>query len=642
MFLRPRQYDVLQGRSLLAVAIIVGGAATGVSKLFASDPWVARQAINQVLPLRDPQPQRPSAPMDGATVPRSTLRFVVPESEYAKPSPLVPTGPAEPEPPAAAANASVPLVKKPSVFLVKPRETPAEQRTALTLHSLYGPGEPTLDLRHAGEPMATATAAKQERLPATRAAADPAPTVDPEQNEPADDDRITQKDAEQAGDDNGAATADASLSNDHESIAQRVPVRDLTLSIGGTTDAPSLARRTRAEPVGSRKNDSLRELGDEPLSASAGDHQRAGDEPSDAPLHASASRDRIGPKGDLVLGLGLASPHDRIAPATGKLRTPIERTLNHYWNRPENTQERTHWGMFHAIMVYDKDTQILDGKRRYNAVAWMAGNNPCRNELLFEQDQQGINVKTGIGLQGHQAQLLAVLGLIDVPAAYPIYVGRSKYSVDDVIRREMRACKSGNELTFTLIGLSHYIDTDSVWVADDGQDWDFQKLIHEELSQPVVGAACGGTHRLMGFAHALRRRRAEGKPMEGQWARADQYVNDFIAYTWQLQNRDGSMSTAWFEKSEDNGKIDRKVQTTGHMVEFLVTAVPDDQLQSPEMLRAVSYLVDTLFEERGHEWQIGPKGHALRALAMYYQRVFGRQDPWRPVSVARVGTSRAR
>ncbi len=95
------------------------------------------------------------------------------------------------------------------------------------------------------------------------------------------------------------------------------------------------------------------------------------------------------------------------------------------------------------------------------------------------------------------------------------------------------------------------------------------------------------------------------------------------------------MSTEWFAKPEDNGKLDRKLQTTGHMVEFLLTAVNDDELQSPQMLRSINYLNNSLYEERGHEWQVGPKGHALRALAMYYQRVFGRPDPWRAQSVAR-------
>ncbi len=53
-------------------------------------------------------------------------------------------------------------------------------------------------------------------------------------------------------------------------------------------------------------------------------------------------------------------------------------------------------------------------------------------------------VKEGIGLQGHQAQMLAVFGLVDVPPNYPIYVSKEKYTVKDVIQREMKACKRGS------------------------------------------------------------------------------------------------------------------------------------------------------------------------------------------------------
>ena len=69
-------------------------------------------------------------------------------------------------------------------------------------------------------------------------------------------------------------------------------------------------------------------------------------------------------------------------------------------------------------------------------------------------------------------------------------------------------------------------------------------------------------HGEPGFAHALRKRRAEGKPITGQWKRAELFSQDFQSYCYKLQNRDGSMSTDWFEGREDNGDLDRKIQTT--------------------------------------------------------------------------------
>ncbi len=357
------------------------------------------------------------------------------------------------------------------------------------------------------------------------------------------------------------------------------------------------------------------------------------------PIHG----DTITAEGELILASGQHAARLAVKPQTGRLKPIIERALKYYWDRPEDAAERTHWGMMHSIMVFDRDTQIISRRQRFNAVAWMAGNNPCRNQTLFTQDQHGILPKTGVGLQGHQAQLLAIFGLINVPLNYPVYASKQKFTVSDILQREMRDCKVGTELTFTLIGLAHYADSDTTWISGDGQDWSVPRVIQEELGQPIVGAACGGTHRLMGFGHALRRRHAEGKPLDGQWERADRYVKDFVKYTWSLQNRDGSMSTAWYEKPEDNGDIDRKIQTTGHMLEMLLTVAPDADLQSPEMLRTVNFMATTLFEERGHEWQIGPKGHALRSLAMYYQRVFGSATPWRPGSGSRsAGASNVR
>ncbi|MEM6473295.1 MAG: hypothetical protein AAF802_27290, partial [Planctomycetota bacterium] len=323
------------------------------------------------------------------------------------------------------------------------------------------------------------------------------------------------------------------------------------------------------------------------------------------------------------------------------MRRGMERTLSYFYNRPEAANGRSNWGMMHAMMVYGADTQITAGRQRHSAVAWIAGNNNCRGQRLLTHDASGIRAKTGVGLQGHQAQFLAVLGMCEIPSDYPLYAGQVKYSIDDLIRSEQLACEAGAELTFTLIGLSHYLDTDSSWLASDGSRWDFERLIEEELKQPIVGAACGGTHRLMGYAHALRKRRAEGKPITGQWKRAEVYTNDFINYAYSLQNRDGSMSTDWFEGRAEKRDIDRKIQTTGHIVEWLLTVTPDDQLQNRRLQAAISFLTRTLGSELDRDWSIGPKGHALRSLSMYHQRVFRAGTPWVPAAVARaIGTRR--
>ena len=324
----------------------------------------------------------------------------------------------------------------------------------------------------------------------------------------------------------------------------------------------------------------------------------------------------------------------RLTRSSARMQSTLRSVLGYFHRRPENATGRSNWGMMHAMMVYGVDTRVVAGRNNHSTIAWIAGNNACRGQRLFEIDADGIAIKSGPGLQGHQGQFLAVMSLCGVPKDYPIYVDGQAFSINEIVQREMRDCVSGNELTFTLIGLSHYLDTDQTWTAADGQTWSIERLIREELTQPVVGAACGGTHRLMAFAHALRRRRIEGKPIDGQWARAQKFTDDFVRYVYRLQNRDGSMSTDWFEGREDNGDRDRKIQTTGHMVEWLLTVTPDASIQNPKLVAAVNYLARTISEDPKHDWSIGPKGHALRSLAMYYQRVYQVGPAWQTTQVA--------
>jgi hypothetical protein len=101
-----------------------------------------------------------------------------------------------------------------------------------------------------------------------------------------------------------------------------------------------------------------------------------------------------------------------------------------------------------------------------------------------------------------------------------------------------------------------------------------------------------------------------------------------------LQNRDGSMSSNWFEGRGDENDIERKIQTTGHIVEWLLTVTPDDQLQNPKLTASVNFLLNAMHRNRNKDWSIGPKGHTLRALAMYYERLYRGGSGWQATQAA--------
>lgn len=306
------------------------------------------------------------------------------------------------------------------------------------------------------------------------------------------------------------------------------------------------------------------------------------------------------------------------------LQERIEGCLSYYLMRPESVAKRSPWAVMHGMLPFGVEAQVAVGNKQANAIGWMCSNGKCRVQKLFVPKGNSFAMAVGPGVQGHEGQFLAMLAQSHVPSSYPIQVEQTTYHVGDLVQYEMGGCKEKSELTFKLIGLSHYLPSDQTWMTPDRKRWNIAKIIEEELDQPIVGAACGGTHRLMGLTYAVQRRAEQGLPINGQFLRAKQFTTDFVPYAFSMQNPDGSFSTDWFEQRANDSDRDRKVQTTGHILEWLVYTVPDDQLNDPRILRAIQFLLSQLLDDRNHEWAIGPRGHSLRALALYDQRVFGR------------------
>lgn len=336
---------------------------------------------------------------------------------------------------------------------------------------------------------------------------------------------------------------------------------------------------------------------------------------SSAPAPSSNSKPTVAPQ---------AKQPIKVLPQTVRLRPRVDAALNYYLLRPESNVERSPWAVFHAILPFGSETTLKANGRTVSAINWMCYNGSCRGQRIFIPQKNGsFQPAVGAGVQGHEGQFLAILAQSRVPANYPLQIGGKQYTVEDLIDYEMRTCKAKTELTFKLIALSHYLINDATWVNDQGEEWSLERLVEEELAQPIIGAACGGTHRLMGLSFALKQRKLAGLPIDGQYARAEVFLKDFIDYAWTLQNPDGSFSTEWFEGRGNKQDLQRKLQTTGHIVEWLVFTLPDEELQSPRLLRSIEFLTYCLVEQRQTDWKIGPRSHALHALAMYQERLFG-------------------
>jgi hypothetical protein len=300
----------------------------------------------------------------------------------------------------------------------------------------------------------------------------------------------------------------------------------------------------------------------------------------------------------------------------------VQLAIDFYMQNPESTAARSPWAVMHALLAFGSDYEMIGpNNNRVNAIGWMCHNGLCKTQRIFTPRGNSFVPNVGGGVQGHQGQFLAILAQCQVPPDYPIQIGDQKFTVEDLVLYEMATCREKSELTFKLIGLSYYLDSDKQWRSNDGKVWSIQKLIQEELAQPVVGSACGGTHRLMGYSFAIKQRVLQGQSLQGQYLRAAKFINEFIDYTWQLQNPDGSFSTNWFEGRGNEPNVERKVQTTGHMLEWLLFTVSDTDVRSRRVEKAIDFLLANIYDNRHLKWPIGPRGHAERALALYHKRL---------------------
>ena len=316
-----------------------------------------------------------------------------------------------------------------------------------------------------------------------------------------------------------------------------------------------------------------------------------------------------------------------LSPEMAQLKKRTQAALAHYYqNWTLNTRDHSPWEVMHAIVAYGVDTRLRrggPGGEPMTAIGHLCFSGVCKNQPILTIRKNELYALRGPGVQGHSGQFLAILAQSYLQRDYPLYVGGQKFTLEDLIAAEQKDCEAGTELTFKLISLMHYLPSDAKWTNFQGQEWSLERLIREEIVQPVRGAACGGTHRLMGLSYAVRKREQRGEPITGMYLEAQKYIDQYHNYTWSLQNPDGSFSTSWFVRKEARNDIDRRMQTTGHTLEWLAFSLSDEELRDPRMVKAVKYITDLLLNESVSEWEIGHLGHALHALQIYNERVFG-------------------
>ena len=333
-------------------------------------------------------------------------------------------------------------------------------------------------------------------------------------------------------------------------------------------------------------------------------------------------------------------PKRVLSPAMGALRDRVRRTLAYYRGQPLHMQENTATEVLDACLAFGCSTQVYRAAsgQKANAIGSLCWNLPCAGRPPLVVSGGHVAARIGFGFQQRPGQMLAMLAQARVPADYPIRADQKSRSIADLVEYEKLSCRAGTDLSLKLIGLAYYVD-EPTWQNDLGEEWSIERIVQEELGQPLARAADGGTTRLLGLTYAIQERLKHKQPVEGEFARAQKLIAECQAFALRQQNSDGSWGPNFFVTKAASRDPAVQLRSTGRVLEWLAFSLPEDRLGDPGVVRSVDRLNELL---AGSRYQgnvraldtaaLGSVMHALHALAIYDERWFKPADVEKPAA----------
>jgi len=323
------------------------------------------------------------------------------------------------------------------------------------------------------------------------------------------------------------------------------------------------------------------------------------------------------------------SSRGSVLPLTELVSQTLEQNRRH---RQLSSSTHGAWQILHGILAYGPAFELQTPSGPQPALDYLLagqaikGFEPEQGEAFGSPQRRGLRMamqpstKTG---QGHRDQWLAVIAQAGLPLETEIQGKDHTFTLDDWIRQaEFDVPRNlEREFSWSLIALTAYRDTNHRWKARDGFQYSTESLLDSELGQSLPNSVCGGTHRLIGMAMALNKRRQEERPITGIWAEVDAQISAAIQLAQQNQNPDGSYSVAYLHRPGWTRDLGETLGSTGHVLEFLALAAPTATLTEPWVERSVRRLCQVLEECSEVDLECGVLYHALHGLSEYQKRL---------------------
>lgn len=289
----------------------------------------------------------------------------------------------------------------------------------------------------------------------------------------------------------------------------------------------------------------------------------------------------------------------------------------------------TPWQIIHGLLAYRQDFQlkVKDSDKKVNALEWAGSGVTFQGESLFQRTPFGGRAHPFIQaywFEGHPTQFMAYLTMCRLPVTHEFKTAQGEaITVQDIINNaKMEVTRDPHvEMTWTLWALAHYLEPTAQWTNKNGEAWSMEELLRVELRNAIYDSPCGGTHSLFAIAYARNAHLMSNQPLRGVWLEADQKIQRFIAEAKALQNSDGSFSKHYFKGRDFSTDFNTRITSAGHMVEWLMVALPQSRLSEPWVQNAVRCVATDLVNNRHQNAECGPLYHAVDGLQIYRERM---------------------
>ena len=255
-------------------------------------------------------------------------------------------------------------------------------------------------------------------------------------------------------------------------------------------------------------------------------------------------------------------------------------------------------------------------------------NYSCGGKTLLRADGKKVYARTGFGYQNKPSQFLALLAMSNIKEVYEIRVDGGAYTISNLIAAEKEAIRSGSNLSLTLVGLSFYVQPGDRWKNDRGETWSLEKMINSELNRSIDQGTSDVTDWLLGLSSAVQVFASEEGRIPSSVELARKQIGTYHEFILSIQNEQGLWHPNFFLYKGVSDNLYETLYASGHVLRFLAHSLPESELRSPKVVKAIQSLMIKLGQVPQSanavtltDKQLESLALALQAISIYNQRL---------------------